>query len=53
MGFSFVRQNDDTEIVVRPPEEERAALDEIRQMSERFKTKFEVVGDQVVISPSA
>lgn len=52
MGFSLVRQNDDTEIVIRPPEQEQAALDEIRQMSEPFKTKLEVIGDQVVFSPA-
>lgn len=50
MGFSFVRQNDDTEIVIRPPEQEQAALDEMGRMSEPFKIKFEVVGDQVVFS---
>lgn len=50
MGFSFVRQNDDTEVVIRAPDQETEALAEIRKMSARFKTQFEIQGDQVVFS---
>ena len=53
MGFSFVRQNDDTEVVIRAPEQETAALDEIRQMSKRFGTQFEIAGDQVLFNTAA
>lgn len=53
MGFSFVRQNDDTQVVIRPPEQEPVALEELRQMSRRFNTKFEIVGDQVVFDIGA
>jgi poly-gamma-glutamate synthesis protein (capsule biosynthesis protein) len=48
MGFSFVRQNDDTEVVIRTPEQERATLDELTRTSARFKTRFEIWGDQVL-----
>ncbi|RPI42114.1 MAG: CapA family protein [Betaproteobacteria bacterium] len=50
MGFSFVRQQDDTEVVIRNPEDETAALEEIRQMSARFKTELSVCGDEVLFS---
>jgi poly-gamma-glutamate synthesis protein (capsule biosynthesis protein) len=48
MGFSFVRQNDDTEVVIRTPEQERATLDELTRTSARFKTRFEIWGDQML-----
>lgn len=50
MGFSLVRQLDSTEVVIRPVNEEQAALDEIKALSKRFGTKFEVSGDEVFIS---
>jgi len=50
MGFSFVRQNDDTEIVVRAPGQEAEALEEMKQMSKRFNTQFDVSGDQVIFA---
>jgi poly-gamma-glutamate synthesis protein (capsule biosynthesis protein) len=50
MGFSFVRQNDDTEVVIRTPEQEPDALEEIMHMSARFKTKFSVESDQVLFT---
>jgi hypothetical protein len=53
MGFSFVRQNDDTGVVIRAPEQESAALEEIRQMSKRFGTRFEIAGDQVLFNTAA
>jgi poly-gamma-glutamate synthesis protein (capsule biosynthesis protein) len=52
MGFSFVRQNDDTEVVIRTPAQEPDALEEMMHMSARFKTKLSVKGDQVLFTHS-
>ena len=53
MGFSFVRQQDDTEVVIQMPEQETAALEEIKQMSARFKTEFTIAGDEVLFSAAS
>jgi hypothetical protein len=45
-----VRQQENTEIVIRPPAEEAAALAELEQMSKRFGTRFEIAGDEVIVS---
>lgn len=50
MGFSFVRQLDNTEVVIRPCAEEQAALAEIQQLSKRFGTRFDAAGDEVIVS---
>jgi hypothetical protein len=50
MGFSLVRQNDNTEVVIRPIAEEAQALAEIQKLSKRFGTRFEVAGDEVIVS---
>ena len=50
MGFSFVRQNDDTEVVIRAPSEEAEALEEMKQMSKRFNTQFDIAGDQIIFA---
>ena len=53
IAFSFVRQNDDTEVVIRPPGLEEAALAELRQLSKRFKTDFTPAGDEVIVTSAA
>jgi poly-gamma-glutamate synthesis protein (capsule biosynthesis protein) len=53
IGFSFVRQNDDTEVVIRRPEQEEETLAELRRMSKRFKTQLTPEGDQVVVTSAA
>ena len=50
MAFSLVRQNDNTEVVIRPIAEETEALAEIQKLSKRFGTRFEVAGDEVIVS---
>ncbi len=50
IAFSLVRQQENTEIVIRPPAEEAAALAELEQMSKRFGTRFEIAGDEVIVS---
>ena len=50
MAFSLVRQNDNTEVVIRPIAEESQALAEIQKLSKRFGTRFEVAGDEVIVS---
>ena len=50
MAFSLVRQNDNTEVVIRPIAEESQALAEIQKPSKRFGTRFEVAGDEVIVS---
>ena len=40
IGFSLVRQNDNTEVEIRPVAEEQAAIAEIQQMSKRFGTRL-------------
>jgi poly-gamma-glutamate capsule biosynthesis protein CapA/YwtB (metallophosphatase superfamily) len=50
MGFSFVRQNDNTEVVIRQPELELDTLSDLRRMSKRFNTIFTPDGDEVIIS---
>jgi hypothetical protein len=49
MGFSFVRQQDNTEVVMRPPAEEAETLAQIEKMSKRFNTRFEISGDEVLV----
>jgi poly-gamma-glutamate synthesis protein (capsule biosynthesis protein) len=53
IAFSFVRQNEDNEVLIRPAGEEGAALAEIERMSKRFKTNFEVAGDEVIVTRAA
>ncbi|MGH8663723.1 MAG: hypothetical protein ACREUX_05605 [Burkholderiales bacterium] len=53
MGFSFVRQNDNGEVIIRTPEQEPDALEELMHMSARFKTTFCVEDDQVVFTHCA
>ena len=50
MGFSLVRQNDNTEVEIRPVAEEQAAIAEIQQMSKRFGTRLEPSGDEVIVT---
>jgi poly-gamma-glutamate capsule biosynthesis protein CapA/YwtB (metallophosphatase superfamily) len=50
IAFSLVRQLDSTEIVIRPVAEEAAALAEIQKYSDRFKTKMELAGDEVIVT---
>lgn len=52
-GISFVRQNDNSEVIIRTPEQEPDTLDELMHMSARFKTKFSVEDDQVVFTHCA
>lgn len=48
--FSLVRQNDDTEIVIRQAAQEAQALADIEKMSKRFNTKMEPSGDEVIVT---
>jgi len=50
VGFSLVRQNDDTEVVIRPAAEEGAAMADIQKMSKKFNTKIEASGDEVIVT---
>ena len=50
MGFSLVRQNDKTEVEIRPLAEEQAAIAEIQQMSKRFGTRLAPAGDEVIVT---
>jgi poly-gamma-glutamate capsule biosynthesis protein CapA/YwtB (metallophosphatase superfamily) len=50
IAFSLVRQNDNTEIEIRPPAEEAAAIAEIQQMSKRFRTRLAPAGDEVIVT---
>jgi len=50
IAFSLVRQNDDTEVVIRRPEQETQVLAEIQKMCERFKTRLEPRGDEVIVT---
>jgi len=50
MGFSLVRQNDNTEVEIRPVAEEQAAIAEIQQMSKRFGTRLAPAGDEVIVT---
>jgi poly-gamma-glutamate synthesis protein (capsule biosynthesis protein) len=50
IAFSLVRQQENTEVVVRSPAEETAALADIEKKSKRFGTRFEVSGLEVVVS---
>jgi poly-gamma-glutamate synthesis protein (capsule biosynthesis protein) len=49
-AFSWVRQHDNTEIVIQPPEQESATLEEVRKMSKRFRTELAVAGDKVIVT---
>ena len=53
MGFSLVRQNDNTEVEIRPVAEEQAAIAEIQQMSKRFGTRLAPAGDEVIVTAAA
>lgn len=50
MGFSLVRQNDNTEVEIRPVAQEQAAIAEIQQMSKRFGTRLAPAGDEVIVT---
>jgi poly-gamma-glutamate synthesis protein (capsule biosynthesis protein) len=49
-AFCLVRQNDATEVLIRPAAEEAAAVAEIQQMSKRFKTRLQPAGDEVIVT---
>ena len=51
IAFSLVRQNDATEVELRPLAEEAAAIADIQKMSKRFNTKLQTSGDEVIVSP--
>lgn len=53
IGFSLVRQNDNTEVEIRPVAEEQAAIAEIQQMSKRFGTRLAPAGDEVIVTAAA
>jgi poly-gamma-glutamate capsule biosynthesis protein CapA/YwtB (metallophosphatase superfamily) len=50
IAFSFVRQSDNTEVVIRSPEDESQTIAELQKMSKRFNTRFEPVGDEVMVT---
>lgn len=50
IAFSLVRQNDDTEVVIQRPEQETQAIAEIQKMCERFKTRLEPRGGEVIVT---
>jgi poly-gamma-glutamate capsule biosynthesis protein CapA/YwtB (metallophosphatase superfamily) len=50
IAFSFVRQSDNTEVVIRSPEDEEQAMAELWKMSKRFNTRFEPAGNEVIVS---
>jgi len=53
IAFSLVRQNDNTEVEIRPAAAEPAAIAEIQQMSKRFKTRLQPAGDEVIVTAEA
>jgi poly-gamma-glutamate capsule biosynthesis protein CapA/YwtB (metallophosphatase superfamily) len=53
VAYSLVRQNDATEVLIRPAAEEAKAIAEIQQMSARFKTRMEPAGDEVIVTRKA
>jgi len=50
IAFSLVRQNDNTEVEIRPGAAESAAIAEIQQMSQRFKVRLAAAGDEVIVT---
>ena len=50
VAFLMVRQADDGEITFRPVAEEAAALAEIQKYSDRFKTRMQLAGEEVIVS---
>jgi poly-gamma-glutamate capsule biosynthesis protein CapA/YwtB (metallophosphatase superfamily) len=53
VAYSLVRQNDATEVLIRPAAEEAQAIAEIQQMSKRFNTRMEPSGDEVIVTRAA
>ena len=53
IGFSLVRQNDHTEVEIRPVAQEQAAIAEIQQLSKRFGTKLAAAGDEIIVTAAA
>jgi len=50
IAFSLVRQNDNTEIVIREVAQETQALADIEKLSKRFNTRMEASGDEVIVT---
>jgi len=50
IAYSLVRQSDNTEVVIRPADQEREAIAEIQKLSKRFSTRMEPNGDEVVVT---
>lgn len=50
IAFSLVRQNEATEVELRPLAEEAAAVADIQKMSKRFDTRLHISGDEVIVS---
>lgn len=50
IAFSLVRQNDDTEVLIRPAAEEAEAIAEIQRMSGRFNTRMQPSGEEVIVT---
>ncbi len=53
IAFSLVRQLENTEIVIQPAASEAAEIAEIQKYSDRFKTKLQAAGDEVIVTATA
>lgn len=52
-GYSLVRQNPDTEVVLRTAEQEADGIARLQALSEKFGTVMQPAGDKVLVSAKA
>ncbi len=50
VAYSLVRQNDATEVLIRPAVEEAEAIAEIQRLSKKFNTRMQAAGDEVIVT---